>query len=107
MRTGSVLEYVITGAVVLICAVIIWTRRPDQGFLPYFMDWAGLTGAGSLTLRSGVRIAGSFFENSSYTKSEATNHLYEGLPELAFVSEYADQLKQSAKYVYQVPLHQP
>lgn len=42
VRTGSVLEYVITGAVVLICAVIIWTRRPDQGFLPYFMDWAGL-----------------------------------------------------------------
>ena len=46
VRTGSVLEYVITGAVVLICAVIIWTRRPDQGFLPYFMDWAGLYRSG-------------------------------------------------------------
>ena len=42
LRTGGVGEYLITAAVVLVCAVIITTRGPGAGFLPFFRDWPGL-----------------------------------------------------------------
>jgi len=46
VRTGGVLEYAITGAIVFACAVVIWVRGPGHGFLPYFLDWAGLYRSG-------------------------------------------------------------
>lgn len=39
VRTGSSAEYVITGLVVLVCAVLIWSRHSAGGFIPFFFHW--------------------------------------------------------------------
>ena len=46
VRTGGPSEYVITGAVVAICAAVIWARGGSADFLPYFMGWPSLYEAG-------------------------------------------------------------
>lgn len=42
VRTGSPLEYVITGLWVIACAVLIWSEAVHGGFEPYFMGWPKL-----------------------------------------------------------------
>jgi len=37
--TGSASEYVITGLIVCICAVFIWSRHSAGGFIPFFYHW--------------------------------------------------------------------
>lgn len=46
VRTGGPSEYVVTGAVVAICAAVIWARGGSADFLPYFMGWPSLYEAG-------------------------------------------------------------
>lgn len=46
LRTGGVGEYLITAAVVAVCAVIIMSKGPGAGFLPFFRDWSGLYAGG-------------------------------------------------------------
>lgn len=45
VRTGGPSEYVVTGAVVAICAAVIWAGG-SADFLPYFMGWPSLYEAG-------------------------------------------------------------
>jgi inner membrane protein len=37
--TGGVGEYVITGLVVGICALLIWNKQTANGFIPFFYHW--------------------------------------------------------------------
>ena len=47
VRTGGPSEYVVTGAIVAVCAVVIWMRRDELAeFIPYFMGWPDLYRAG-------------------------------------------------------------
>ena len=48
VRTGSASEYLITGLIVLVCALVIWSRRDEHGagFIPYFYNWPSLYEAG-------------------------------------------------------------
>ena len=46
VRTGGPSEYVVTGAVVAICAAVIWARGGSANFSPYFMGWPSLYEAG-------------------------------------------------------------
>ncbi|NMG17684.1 metal-dependent hydrolase [Aromatoleum bremense] len=46
LRTGGVAEYVITAAVVVVCAAVVWARGPEGGYLPFFRDWPGLYRSG-------------------------------------------------------------
>lgn len=40
VKTGGTAEYVITGLVVLTCAVLIWARSTTPGgFIPFFYHW--------------------------------------------------------------------
>lgn len=40
VHTGGVSEYFITGIVVLLCAVLIWTKHTAHGgFIPFFYHW--------------------------------------------------------------------
>lgn len=40
VHTGGVMEYLIAGAVVFVCALVIWTRSSaGGGFLPFFYHW--------------------------------------------------------------------
>lgn len=49
VRTGGPSEWVITVAVVAVCAAVIWWRRDEgQTFAPYFMNWPGLYSSGYL-----------------------------------------------------------
>jgi inner membrane protein len=36
VHTGSIHEYMITGVVCVLCAVIIWSRHTGGGFIPFF-----------------------------------------------------------------------
>jgi len=39
--TGSPIEYMITGTIVVVCAVLIWMRSSTPGgFIPFFYHWA-------------------------------------------------------------------
>lgn len=37
--TGSPAEYVITGLIVFVCGLMIWTRTETGGFIPFFYQW--------------------------------------------------------------------
>ena len=40
--TGGPAEYVITGVVVVVCALLIFTKQTTGGFIPFFFDWGAL-----------------------------------------------------------------
>jgi len=40
IKTGDSSEYILTGLVVLVCALLIWARAStDSGFIPFFYEW--------------------------------------------------------------------
>ena len=40
VHTGGFSEYVITGVVVLVCAVLVWSKHSTpSGFIPFFYHW--------------------------------------------------------------------
>lgn len=46
MRTGGIGEYILSAAVVAVCAGLIFMRGPESGFLPFFRNWPELYRAG-------------------------------------------------------------
>jgi inner membrane protein len=44
MRTGGMGEYVLTGAVMLVCAGVIWAKGESLagGYIPFFRNWPAL-----------------------------------------------------------------
>lgn len=47
VRTGGPSEYLVTGVIVGVCALLIWWQRDaSDRFAPYFMNWPGLYEAG-------------------------------------------------------------
>lgn len=48
VMTGSAAEFVITGVVVGVCALLIWSRHSAGGFIPYFLDWRGFYENGNI-----------------------------------------------------------
>lgn len=46
MRGGSGAEFAIVGAVVVMCAVVIWSRHGSGGFVPFFYQWGVYYGSG-------------------------------------------------------------
>jgi inner membrane protein len=49
IKTGHSTEYMVTGIVVAICALLIWHRSSTPGgFIPFFYDWPGFFRTGLL-----------------------------------------------------------
>lgn len=42
VMTGSPIEYLITGVIVMVCAALIWSRAGPAGFVPFFYHWQNL-----------------------------------------------------------------